>query len=128
MIFSKNEKTTGGNNRLCKSDGSSGSERCKTPSNTDVSSFYAIIYAHREHTKGSLTFTGSKLISVTNVNHTKETEPVLRQRCEQIGLAQKIENITGAIDQTHQETEGKMTLQSIPIWILWENTLHVCCT
>ena len=115
MIFSKNEKTTGGNNRLCKSDGSSGSERCKTPSNTDVSSFYAIIYAHREHTKGSLTFTGSKLISVTNVNHTKETEPVLRQRCEQIGLAQKIENITGAIDQTHQETEGKMTLQSIPI-------------
>ena len=128
MIFSKNEKTTGGNNRLCKSDGSSGSERCKTPSNTDVSSFYAIIYAHSEHTKGSLTFTGSKLISVTNVNHTKETEPVMKQCCEQIGLAQKIENITGAIDQTHQETEGKMTLQSIPIWILWENTLHICCT
>ena len=110
MIFRKNEKTTGGSNRLCKSAGDSGNERCKTPSNTDVSSFYAIIYAHSEHTRGSLTFTGSKLISVTNVNHTKETEPVMKQCCEQIGLAQKIENITGAIDQTHQETGGKMTL------------------
>ena len=34
----------------------------------------------------------------------------MKQRCEQIDLAQKIENITGAFDQTHQETGGKMTL------------------
>ena len=80
-----------------------------------MSSFYAIIYAHSDHTTGSLTFTGSRLISVTNVNHTKETEPVLKLRCEQIGLAQKIENITGAIDQTHQGAEGKITLQCNPI-------------
>lgn len=109
LYVGKNEKTTGGSNRLCKSAGDSGSERCKTPSNTDVSSFYTIIYAHSDHTTGSLTFTGSKLISVTNVNHTKETEPVLKQRCEQIGLAKKIENITGAIGQTHQEAEVDMS-------------------
>ena len=58
-----------------------------------------------------------------NFNHTKETEPVMKQRCEQIDLAQKIENITGAFDQTHQETGGKMTLWCIPIWIFSENIL-----
>ena len=110
-IFSKTENADSNNsNRLCKSDGGSGSERCQTPSNTDVSSFYAIVYAHRDHTTGSLTFTGSKLISVTHANQTEDTPPVLNQRCQQIGLVQKIENITGVIDQTHQEAEGKITL------------------
>ena len=109
-IFSKTEDADGGRNRLCKSAGGSGNERCRTPSNTDVSSMYAIIYAHRDHTTGSITFTGSKLISVTNANQTEQTPPVLNQRCEKIGLVQKIENITSAIDQTHQKAEGKMTL------------------
>jgi len=96
-------------NRLCKSDGGSGNERCRTPSNTDVSSMYAIIHAHRDHTTGSITFTGSKMISVTNANQTQEIPTVLNQRCDKIGLVQKIENITGAIDQTHQEAKGDMS-------------------
>ena len=109
LFFSKTEDADS-SNRLCKSDGGSGNERCRTPSNTDVSSMYAIIHAHRDHTTGSITFTGSKMISVTNANQTQEIPTVLNQRCEKIGLVQKIENITGAIDQTHQEAKGKMTL------------------
>ena len=98
--------STSSSSRLCKSAEDSGRERCPTPRDTTVSTFYTIVNAYRSHPSGILTFTGSNLISATNANQTEDSMSVVTQHCEQIGLFDKMDDLQSAIEESQLDAQG----------------------
>ena len=98
--------STSSSSRLCKSAEDSGRERCPTPRDTIVSTFYTIVHAYRSHPSGTLTFTGSNLISATNANQTEDSMSLVTQRCEQIGLFDKMDDLQSAIEESQLDAQG----------------------
>ena len=98
--------STSTSSRLCKSAEDSGQERCPTPRDTTVSTFYTIVNAYRSHLSGTLTFTGLNLISATNANQTEDSMSVVTQRCEQIGLFDKMDDLQSAIEESQLDGQG----------------------
>ena len=98
--------STNSSARLCKSAEDSGRERCPTPRDTTVSTFYTIVNAYRSHPSGTLTFTGLNLISATNANQTEDSMSVVTQHCEQIGLFDKMDDLQSAIEESQLDGQG----------------------
>ena len=87
---------------LCKKRSTGSTEYC--PSfNVAGSSFYTLVHAYKPHRSGSVSFTGSNLISVTN---TTEQEPEMSQ-CQQKGLYYDISILKISINSSTQLTRGK---------------------
>ena len=108
-IISSKNMTYKGSSKLCESASDSGRERCSTPSETTVSEFYVKIHSYRSHPSGTLTFVGSNLISATNANQTEEAMSEVDQRCEQIGLFDKIDDLKSAIEESQLDSEGMIS-------------------
>jgi len=107
-LFVSKNMSTSSSSRLCKSAEDSGRERCPTPRDTTVSTFYTIVHAYRSHPSGTLTFTGSNLISATNANQTEESMSVVTQHCEQIGLFDKMDDLQSAIEESQLDAQGNI--------------------
>ena len=87
---------------LCKKRSTGSTEYC--PSfNVAGSSFYTLVHAYKPHRSGSVSFTGTNLISVTN---TTEQEPEMSQ-CQQKGLYYDISILKNSINVSTQLTRGK---------------------
>ena len=87
---------------LCKKRSTGSTEYCPSFNVAD-SSFYTLVHAYKPHRSGSLSFTGSNLISVTN---TTEQEPEMSQ-CQQKGLYYDISILKISINSSTQQTRGK---------------------
>ena len=87
---------------LCKKRSTGSTEYCPSFNVAD-SSFYTLVHAYKPHRSGSLSFTGSNLISVTN---TTEQEPEMSQ-CQQKGLYYDISILKISINSSTQLTRGK---------------------
>ena len=87
---------------LCKKRSTGSTEYCPK-FNVAGSSFYTLVHAYKPHRSGSVSFTGSNLISVTN---TTDQEPEMRQ-CQQKGLYYDISILKNSINVSTQLTRGK---------------------
>ena len=111
LTFSKHFPPVSGShnnrNELCRQSGVGGYETCSTSSISE-SQFYILVHAFESHRRGTLTLTGSNMISVRNQTETEQTESPndlspIQNHCQQLGLYQKIENITTIVEKTGHE-------------------------
>ena len=110
---------------LCKKRSTGSTEYCPSFNVAD-SSFYTLVHAYKPHRSGSLSFTGSNLISVTN---TTEQEPEMSQ-CQQKGLYYDISILKISINSSTQLTRGKcikVELKRFMEIIFPKNIFHCRC-
>ena len=85
---------------LCKKRSTGSTEYCPSFNVAD-SSFYTLVHAYKPHRSGSLSFTGSNLISVTTVDDTEMSQ------CHQKGLYDDIAILKNYVKVASQQTRGK---------------------
>ena len=120
FCFSVNSSIrTGSSSRpgLCKSRSDSGEETCPT-FNAPSDTFYTLVHSCKAHDRGTLTFTGSNLISVSDtsgslsqstsspVTTTTEVSTPTNDRCQENGLYNEIDILKSTIEKANQETKG----------------------
>ena len=126
VCFSVNSSIrTGSSSRpgLCKSRSDSGEETCPT-FNALSDTFYTLVHSYKAHDRGTLTFTGSNLISVSDTSGSSSQSPSspsttttevspsdstpVNEQCQENGLYYEIDTLKSTIEQANQETKGKV--------------------
>ena len=122
VCFSANSSIRTGSSsgaELCKSRSDNGEETCPT-FNAPSDTFYTLVHSYKAHDRGTLTFTGSNLISVSDtsgsssqstsspVTTTTEVSTPTNDRCQENGLYYEIDTLKSTIEQANQETKGKI--------------------
>ena len=126
VCFSANSSIRTGSSsgaELCKSRSENGEETCpnfNAPSDT----FYTLVHSYKAHDRGTLTFTGSNLISVSDTSGSSSQSPSspsttttevspsdstpVNEQCQENGLYYEIDTLKSTIEQANQETKGKV--------------------